>query len=75
MRDIIDPATEQPVARIAVGGKADVDKAVKAARRAFETFSETTPAFRKELLDKIVAGIKKRIPEMADLISAEMGGG
>jgi aldehyde dehydrogenase (NAD+) len=47
--------------------------ACPAARRAFETFSETAPAYRKELLDKIAAGIKKRMPEMADLITSEMG--
>ncbi|KAI9024144.1 aldehyde dehydrogenase family protein [Hyaloraphidium curvatum] len=73
LREVVNPATEQPTARIAMGSKADVDKAVKAARKAFETFSETDPAYRVELLEKIVAGIKKRIPDMAKVISDEMG--
>ncbi len=37
--EVIDPATEAPFAVISVGAAADVDKAVKAARTAFETFS------------------------------------
>lgn len=40
--DVIDPATEKPIATIAVGGQPDVDAAVSAARRAFESFSQTT---------------------------------
>ena len=38
--DVINPATEQKIAQIAMGGKADVDKAVAAAREAFRTFSK-----------------------------------
>ena len=40
--DVIDPSTEEPIGRISLGGAADVDRAVAAARRAFETFSRTT---------------------------------
>ena len=39
--EVINPANEEPFARISLGSKADVDKAVAAARRAFETFSRT----------------------------------
>ena len=38
---VINPATEQSIATIAMGGKEDVDKAVAAAREAFKTFSST----------------------------------
>ena len=41
--DVIDPSTEESIAQIALGGPKDVDLAVGAARRAFETFSQTTP--------------------------------
>jgi len=40
--DVINPATEEPIGRIALGSKADVDKAVVAARRAFDSFSRTS---------------------------------
>jgi aldehyde dehydrogenase (NAD+) len=39
--DVINPATEEPIGQVSLGSKADVDKAVKAARKAFETFSQT----------------------------------
>ncbi len=41
--DVIDPSTEQPFATISIGAKADVDRAVAAAKRAFETFGYTKP--------------------------------
>jgi aldehyde dehydrogenase (NAD+) len=40
--DVINPATEQPIDAVAMGGVADVDAAVAAAKAAFETFSQTT---------------------------------
>ena len=40
--DVINPATEQPIEAVAMGGVADVDSAVAAAKAAFETFSQTT---------------------------------
>lgn len=42
--DVINPATEEPFAKISGGSKADVDKAVAAARAAFPAFSQTTKA-------------------------------
>ena len=70
---VINPANEEPCGRISLGSAADVDKAVAAARRAFETFSRTTIDERKALLDKIFAIYQKRLPEMAETISMEMG--
>jgi aldehyde dehydrogenase (NAD+) len=40
--DVVNPATEEVYGRISIGSAADVDKAVAAAKRAFETFSQTT---------------------------------
>jgi aldehyde dehydrogenase (NAD+) len=71
--DIENPATEENFARISLGSKADVDKAVAAAKAAFPAFSQTTVAYRADLLDKIAAGIQKRLPEIAEAISDEMG--
>ncbi len=71
--EVIDPATEQPIARIALGGAKDVDCAVAAARRAFATFSQTTPQQRLELLRAIAAAYQKRYADLAKTISQEMG--
>jgi aldehyde dehydrogenase (NAD+) len=71
--EVINPATEEPMARIAMGGKADVDKAVAAAKRAFPSFSQTSKAERLALLAKIVEVYQKRYPEMVATISEEMG--
>ncbi|MBV5270756.1 MAG: aldehyde dehydrogenase family protein, partial [Afipia sp.] len=52
---------------------ADVDKAVAAARRAFETFSQTTREERVALLEKIIAVYKTRMKDVGAAISDEMG--
>src|SRR5262249_10468268 len=70
---VINPATEEPIATISLGTAADVDKAVAAARKAFETYSETSVAERLELLQKIIAAYQAHYDEMADTISQEMG--
>ncbi len=51
--DVIDPASERALGQVSLGSAADVDRAVAAARRAFPAFSQTTPAERMALLDKI----------------------
>jgi aldehyde dehydrogenase (NAD+) len=72
-REVINPATEKPIARISMGSAADVDKAVTAARRAFETWSRTTREERIALLQKIVAVYQSKYEEIAKTISSEMG--
>jgi aldehyde dehydrogenase (NAD+) len=70
---VVNPATEEPMYDVAVGSKADVDKAVAAARKAFETFSVTTREERIELLGKIIEAYKARAKDIAAAISDEMG--
>ncbi len=70
---VVNPANEEPLYDIALGSKADVDKAVAAARRAFETFSLTTREERADLLAKIIDVYKKRMKEVGGAISDEMG--
>ena len=70
---VTNPATEDKLYDIAVGSKADVDKAVAAARRAFETFSVTTREQRIELLTRIIEAYKARAKDIATAISDEMG--
>ena len=71
--DVINPATEEAVGRISLGSRADVDQAVAAANKAFDSFSRTSKQERVELLQAIVAGYQARIGEMAETISSEMG--
>jgi aldehyde dehydrogenase (NAD+) len=70
---VVNPATEETMYDVAVGSKADVDKAVAAARKAFETFSVTTREERIELFGKIIDAYKKRSKDIALAISDEMG--
>ena len=70
---VINPATEQPAGVISLGGAKDVDRAVAAARRAFESFSATDPTERRELLQRILSIYKNRYDEFVTAITAEMG--
>ncbi len=70
---VINPATEEPVATISLGSAADVGKAVIAARKAFEAYSETTVEQRLALLHRIIEVYKSKSDEMAETISLEMG--
>ncbi len=71
--EVINPADEQPFATISLGGKADLDKAVGAARRAFGPWAETPVEERIALLEKLYEIYKRRWGEMAETISKEMG--
>lgn len=71
--EVINPATEEACAVITAGTAADVDKAVAAARKAFESFSQTTPDERGALLSRIIEEYKKRMPDIARAVSEEMG--
>ena len=73
MLDIINPATEKKSGEMILGTKADVDKAVAAAKKAFETFAFVSVADRMEMLANLIAEYQKRMPEMAAIITEEMG--
>ena len=70
---VVNPATEEVMYEVALGSKADVDKAVAAARRAFESYSQTSREERVALLEKIIAVYKARMKEIGAAISDEMG--
>ena len=70
---VIDPSTEEAFAEIALGGAADVDRALAAARRAFRSYSQTTREERLALMRRLLVVYKARLPEMAEAISREMG--
>ena len=71
--NVVNPATEAVAGRISMGSAADVDKAVKAARAAFETWSQTSVEERIALFEKLIAEYQNRYADMAAAITEEMG--
>ena len=71
--DVVNPATEEVIGAIAMGGQADVDAAVAAATAAFGEFSQTGREERVALLERICEGYAARSAELAATVSAEMG--
>jgi len=70
---IINPANEEPIATISLGTAADVGPAVAAAKRAFDSYSETTVEERLLLIRRIIEIYRSKIELMAEAISQEMG--
>ena len=70
---IVNPATEEIFAQISLGSRSDVNRAVKAARRAFAIYSVTSVDQRLSWLQKIIDGFRARLPELARMMTLEMG--
>jgi aldehyde dehydrogenase (NAD+) len=70
---IVNPATEDVFARISLGSAADVDRAARAARRAFPSWSQTRVEQRLAILQRIIDGFRARLPELARMMTLEMG--
>jgi len=71
--DVINASTEEVMGRVPAGDAADVDRAVRAARAAFDGWSRTTPAERAGYLLKIQAALVARTAEIAETIAGEVG--
>ncbi|ODU88812.1 MAG: aldehyde dehydrogenase [Bordetella sp. SCN 68-11] len=71
--EVINPATEESFARISLGSARDVDRAVRAARRAFHASAANSVEARLGWLERIVAGFRARLPELARAMTLEMG--
>ena len=69
----INPATEEPLAEVAGAAAADIDAAVAAARKAFATWSKTTPCERAKYVYRIARAITERSRELAVLESLDGG--
>jgi len=70
---VIDPATEKNCAVISLGSVDDVNAAVIAAKKAFESWGFSSKEERVELLEKLYVVYKKRWAEIAEAITLEMG--
>ena len=70
---VVNPATEEEVTRVAAASPDDVDAAVQAAHRAFESWSQTTREERIEALTAVREAYKRRIPQIAEAMMTEVG--
>ncbi|APG85489.1 aldehyde dehydrogenase family protein [Sinorhizobium americanum] len=70
---VLNPATEKPIAVISLGTAVDIDRAVAAAKKAFESYSRTSLEERLALLERLLAIYERRYDEMADTLTAELG--
>jgi aldehyde dehydrogenase (NAD+) len=72
---VISPSTEEVIARVPDGTEADIDKAVAAARTAFDRgpWPRMTPVERAEILTKVAAQLVAEMNDMAEIITNEMG--
>jgi acyl-CoA reductase-like NAD-dependent aldehyde dehydrogenase len=71
--DVFDSTNGEVIAQIPSGNAADVDRAVRAARAAFDTWSQTTPEERAKALTRIGEGLAARMDEIATVITREAG--
>ncbi len=71
--DVIEASTEEVLARVPEGTAADVDRAVAAARDAFDAWSQTSVEERAGYLSRISEGLAKRSDELAEIIAREVG--
>ncbi len=71
--DVIDPSTEAVAGHISLGSDADVDNAVSAASEAFKSWSQTSKEERLAILNRVVEEFEKRVPELGEAITEEMG--
>ena len=73
--DVRDPSSDQVIARVALGERADIDRAVAAARRAFEnpTWSRMKPLEREKLLHRLADLIEANADDLAELEAIDNG--
>jgi aldehyde dehydrogenase (NAD+) len=71
--DVVDSTTEEVMASVPASDATDVDRAVQAARAAFDGWAATTPEERAKFLTRINEGLAARMDEIANIVSHEVG--
>ena len=71
--EVINPANENIIGHVAAGTKEDIDMAVKAASRAFESFQYSSKEDRIEMLNNVISEYENRYQDFVDTITEEMG--
>ena len=70
---VFNPATGKEIGRVAHAGKADLDRALAAAQKGFETWRDMPPADRAKIMRKAAGLIRERAGEIAPLLTQEQG--
>ena len=70
---VVNPATEEVIAEVAAGSRADADLAVAAAREAFPGWSTTPPAERGKYIAAMGEALRERADELAATVTSELG--
>src|SRR4051795_13338636 len=70
---VLNPATGEEIAQAPLSTKEDVDRAVAAARKAFESWSQTTPMERSNALLKLADALEERAEEIGRLEATNAG--
>lgn len=73
LQQVINPATEEVSGTVSLGGAADVDRAVVAAKAAFVSYSQTTKSERIAMFESIIAAYRRRVSEISATVTSEMG--
>jgi aminomuconate-semialdehyde/2-hydroxymuconate-6-semialdehyde dehydrogenase len=71
--DDVSPIDEQIIARVARGGQAEADRAVEAARAAFDAWGRASPEDRAKVLHRVAEIIEERVPELAAVETRDNG--
>ncbi len=71
--EVLNSSTEEKIGTIPKGSVEDAEKAVKAAKTAFEAWSQTSTEERAGYLDKITQGLQAKMNEIAEVVSSEVG--
>ncbi|MGX7363868.1 aldehyde dehydrogenase family protein [Aerococcus suis] len=72
-KPVLNPATEEEIAQVALGNEADVDDAVAAAKEAFPAWNAKSPKERAQYVQKIADGIREHKAELTQAVVAELG--
>ena len=70
---VFNPATGKEIGRVAHAGKADLDRALEAAQKGFQTWRDMTPAARSTIMRKAAGFMRERAAEIAPLLTQEQG--
>jgi succinate-semialdehyde dehydrogenase/glutarate-semialdehyde dehydrogenase len=70
---VVNPATGQEIGRVAHAGRADLDRALAAAQKGFETWRDMTAAARSKILHRAAALVRERAADIAHLLTLEQG--
>ncbi|MEE2060453.1 aldehyde dehydrogenase family protein [Rhodococcus artemisiae] len=71
--DVVNPTTEERIGDVPAGSAADVDRAVTAARRALEKWSQLEPRVRADFVSRLADELERRQDEITDIVVAEVG--